>query len=173
MKSIHRTLVLVSVLLVSVALAGCTGTSGSLPNSNVFKPTPLHSNSNGMLYIYRPEASTPGVAKPLRFSYPEVIVDDRSVGVIEYNSYVSVELKPGQHKIRLTGLTEKAKDWETRDINQVVTIAAGESTFRRFKVEFDLDNMNLFQPKSQYKIFLTPVNAGDAIYEIRYTKPMK
>ena len=55
----------------------------------------------------------------------------------------------------------------------VVTITPGDSTFRRFKIEFDLDNMNLFQPKSQYRIFLTPVDANDAIYEIRYTRPMK
>ena len=160
------------ILALLVALSGCGGTS-ALPNTNVFKPTPLQSSSNGMLYIYRPEASTPGLAKPLRFSYPEVLVDNKSVGVIEYDRYISVELKPGQHNVRLTGLTEKAKGWETRDINQVVTIAAGESTFRRFKVEYDLDRMNLGQPKSQYKIFLTPVDEGDAIYEIRYTEPMK
>lgn len=168
MTYIRQTLLLVSVLLV-----GCTGTGESLPNTNVFKPTTPQISSNGMLYIYRPEASTPGVTKPLRFSYPEVIVDDRSVGIIEYNSYLVVELKPGKHQIRLTGLTEKAKDWETKDINQVVTIVAGDATFRRFKIEFDLDRMNLFQPKPQYKIFLTPVKAGDAVYEIRHTKPMK
>ena len=151
MRNNCQTLISISVLLAS--LAGCAGTSDAQPNTNVFKPTPLQSSSNGMLYIYRPEASSPGLAKPLRFSYPEVIVDDRSVGVIEYDRYVSVELKPGQHKIRLTGLTEKAKDWETRDINQTVNIKAGESTYRRFKVEFDVNNMMILQPKPQYKIF--------------------
>ena len=169
MKSISHVLM---IALLAV-LPGCGGTNNTLPNTNVFKPTPLQSSSNGMLYIYRPEASTPGVAKPLRFSYPEVLVDNKSVGVIEYNRYLSVELKPGQHNIRLTGLTERAKDWETRDINQVVTISAGDSTFRRFKVEYDVNNMMIFQPKAQYKIFLTPVDEGDAIYEIRYTSPMK
>ena len=169
MKSVSYALTFALV----VVLSGCTDTSQSLPNSNVFKPTPLQSSSNGMLYIYRPEASTPGLAKPLRFSYPEVLVDNKSVGIIEYNRYVAVELKPGQHNIRLTGLTEKAKDWETRDINQVVTITANDSTFRRFKVEYDVNNMMIFQPKAQYKIFLTPVDEGDAIYEIRYTSPMK
>ena len=159
------------MLALLTVLPGCGG--NALPNTNVFKPTPLQSSSNGMLYIYRPEASTPGLAKPLRFSYPEVLIDNKSVGVIEYNRYLSVELKPGQHNIRLTGLTERAKDWETRDINQVVTISAGDSTFRRFKEEYNLDRMNLGQPKAQYKIFLTPVNEGDAIYEIRYTSPMK
>ena len=168
----HTSYALTLALL--LALPGCSGTgSSALPNTNVFKPTPLQSSSNGMLYIYRPEASTPGLAKPLRFSYPEVLVDGKSVGVIEYDRYLSVELKPGQHNIRLTGLTEKAKDWETKDINQVVTINAGGSTFRRFKVEYDVNNMMIFQPQAQYKIFLTPVNEGDAIYEIRYTAPMK
>ena len=164
--------VLTTTMLAMLASCGGTG-SNALPNTNVFKPTPLQSSSNGMLYIYRPEASTPGLAKPLRFSYPEVLVDNKSVGVIEYNRYLSVELKPGQHNVRLTGLTEKAKDWETRDINQVVTINAGDSTFRRFKVEYDVNNMMIFQPKAQYKIFLTPVDESDAIYEIRYTSSMK
>jgi hypothetical protein len=137
------------------------------------QPTPLQHSSNGMLYIYRPEASTPGLAKPLRFSYPEVLVDDKSVGIIEYNRYLSVELPPGKHKVKLTGLTERAKDWEARDINQNVTVASGNKTFLRFRVDFDVDNMMIFQPKPQYKIFLTPVSENDAIYEIRYTTPMK
>jgi hypothetical protein len=126
-----------------------------------------------MLYLYRPEASTPGPTKPLRFSYPEVLVDGKSVGIIEYNRYLSVELSPGEHTIRLTGLTEKAKGWESRDINRTFTVRSGESKFLRFKVEFDLNQMNIFQPTPQYKIFLTPVDESDAIYEIRHTEPAK
>jgi hypothetical protein len=171
MRNNCQPLILISVLL--TGLVGCADTSPSLPNTNAFKPTPLQSSSHGMLYIYRPEPSTPGLAKPLRFSYPEVLVDDKSVGIIEYDRYIAVELEPGQHSIRLTGLTERAKDWETRDINQVVTISAGDSTFRRFKVEYDVNNMMIFQPQAQYKIFLTPVDQGDAVYEIRYTSPAK
>lgn len=162
-------LFLASILL--VLGAGCA--NDAPPNTHVFKPTPLQFSSHGMLYIYRPEASTPGVTKPLRFSYPEVLVDEKSVGVIEYDRYLSVELPPGKHTVRLTGLTERAKDWEARDINGSVNIKAGESSYLRFKVEFDLNNMMIFQPKAQYTMFLTPVDANDAIYEIRYTSPMK
>lgn len=171
MQNVCRILLVIPVLL--TGLCGCAGAGDALPNTNVFKPTPLQSSSNGMLYIYRPEPTTPGLAKPLRFSYPEVLVDEKSVGVIEYDRYISVELPPGQHKIRLTGLTEKARDWEARDIIQIVNIKAGDSAYRRFKVEFDVNNMMIFQPKPEYKIFLTPVDAGDAVYEIRYTSPMK
>jgi hypothetical protein len=169
MNPVRAMLILTPVLL--AGLAGCA--NDAPPNTNVFKPTPLQFSSNGMLYIYRPEASTPGLAKPLRFSYPEVLVDDKSVGVIEYDRYLSIELKPGKHKVRLTGLTERAKDWEARDINQNVNITSGNPTYLRFRVDFDVDNMMIFQPKPQYKIFLTPVGENDAIYEIRYTSPMK
>jgi hypothetical protein len=163
---------IVVFLAVLIGIAGCAGSSAP-PNNPVFKPTPLHSSRDAMLYLYRPEASTPGMTKPLRFSYPEVLVDGKSVGIIEYNRYLSVELSPGEHTIRLTGLTEKAKDWETRDINRTINVRSGKSKFIRFKVEFNLNQMNICQPVPQYKIFLTPVDEGDAIYEIRHTSPMK
>ncbi|HSC75567.1 MAG TPA: hypothetical protein VLB90_04935 [Pseudomonadales bacterium] len=169
MNAIRIILIFAPILL--AGLSGCA--NDATPNTNVFKPTPIQFSDNGMLYIYRPEASTPGTTKPLRFSYPEVIVDDKSVGIIEYNSYLSLELKPGPHKIRLTGLTEKAKDWEPRDIKQNVNISSNSPTYLRFKVEFDLNKMNIFQPDFQYRIFLTPVSDDDAIYEIRHTYPMK
>lgn len=162
----------VTLAVLITGTAGCASSSPT-PNNPVFKPTPLYSSRDAMLYLYRPEASTPGVTKPLRFSYPEVLVDGKSVGIIEYNRYLSVELSPGEHTLRLTGLTEKAKNWEARDINRTINVTSGESKFMRFKVEFDLNQMNIFQPTPQYKIFLTPVDEGDAIYEIRHTSPMK
>ena len=154
-------------------LLGLTATISGCGSNTVFKPTPIHTASGAMLYIYRPEAHTPGLAKPLRFSYPEVFVDGKSVGVIAYNRYLAVELAAGTHQIRLTGLTERAKSCEIRDINRKITLQAGESSFLRFRVEYDLSRMNLGQPRAQYSIFLTPVREDDAVYEIRKTTPMR
>ena len=154
-----------SVYLLLAVLTGCAG-------NPVFRPqTPQAGNT--MLYLYRPEASTPGVAKPLRLSYPEVFIDDRSVGVIPYNRYLPLEMKPGKHEIRVTGLTAQARDWEVRDIRRVVNVPAGQASFLRLGVEYNLQKMNLMQPRSQYHILLTPVREEDAIYEIRHIAPLK
>lgn len=150
-------------------ISGCAGSGGKNP---VFQPQQPLAASNGMLYLYRPEATTPGIAKPLFRSYPEVFIDDRSVGTIAYNSYLAVELKPGKHKIRLTGLTTKARGWEVRDINQTVTVQAGQASFMRLKVEYDLHDMTWLHPESEYLIHLGPVSADDAQYEIRHTQRM-
>ena len=161
--------ILLSILLLS--LLGCV--NGGNSTNTVFQPTPAYTKGNAMLYLYRPAASSPGIAKPLRFSYPEVFIDGKSYGPIEYDRYMPIELTPGEHQIRLTGLTAKAKDWERRDIDRTIKVSKGESKFMRFRVEYNLAEMNLGQPKSQYSIFLTPVREEDAIYEIRKIKPMR
>lgn len=157
---------LLALALTSLLLAGCAG------SRSAFQLQTPQVAGNAMLYLYRPEASTPGLAKPLRLSYPEVLVDGRSVGTIAYNSYLPIELQPGKHRIRLTGLTAQAKDWEPRDIDQVVTVRAHQNNFLRFRVDYNLREMNLLQPKSQYIILLTPVDEEDAQYEIRHTLRM-
>ncbi len=153
------------LLLVAAVLAACA--SGNA----VFKPTPLQDPDHAMVYIYRPEATSPGLAKPLRFSHPEVFVGDLSLGALEYNRYLAVELPPGEHELRLTGLTAGASDWDIRDIRKKLDLAAGQSTFLRLRVEYNLSQMNLGQPQAQYHIQLTPVAEQDAIYEIRHVEP--
>lgn len=158
MNGVLKKLACVALLL----LAGCA--------NPVFRPEQPAVSGNAMLYLYRPAASTPGVAKPLRLSYPEVFIDGRSVGTIAYNRYLPLELKPGQHRIRLTGLTENAKGWEPRDIEREITVLPGRNHFLRLRVEYNLHEMNLGQPKAQYIILLTPVAEEDAQYEIRHTQ---
>jgi hypothetical protein len=155
----------------AVFLVAVTGVAGCSSGNAVFKPTPLQTAENAMVYLYRPEASSPGVAKPLRFSYPEVFVDDKSFGAIEYNRYLSMELPPGEHQLKLTGLTAGAKDWEIRDIKQKVSLSPGESKFMRFRVEYNTSQMNVGQPKAQYHILLIPLAEEEALYEIRHTTP--
>ncbi len=157
------------LFLSGMCLVSVLGCAGSNP---VFRPQAPALAGNTMLYLYRPEASTPGIAKPLRLSYPEVFVDGQPIGIIAYNRYMPIELKPGRHRMRLTGLTENAKDWEARDIEQDVTVEAGRNNYLRFRVEYNLREMSLGRPKSQYIILLTPVSERDAQYEIRNTQRM-
>ena len=41
----------------------------------------------------------------------------------------------------------------------------------KLQVEYDLQDMNLFQPGAKYSIHLVPVDIENAKYEIRNTKP--
>ena len=86
-------------LLIVCALLGSCSSPGH------FEPTPIVGSEAAMIYLYRPAASNPG-AKPLLLSYPEVMIDGVSHGVLKYNSYRAIELPPGIHDVRLTGLTE-------------------------------------------------------------------
>ncbi|MCC7517171.1 MAG: hypothetical protein IT470_07525 [Pseudomonadales bacterium] len=151
-----------SVLLVLLA-----GVSACSSRNDVFTPETLTGNES-VLYLYRPKASTPGLAKPLLLSYPEVFIDGRSMGVIPYNRRLALKLQPGQHELRLTGLTAQARGWEAHDIRRKITLPAGEASYLRLRVEYDLSRMNLGQPKAQYSIMLTPVREDDAVYEIRH-----
>ena len=122
----------------------------------------------GLLYIYRPKADNPGI-QPLRFDYPDIQIDGQSVGVLPFNSHFPVTLTPGKHHLRVTGLSRNAK-WGPRDIEQTVAIQAGEVKYLKLKVQYNLHEMNLGQPKPSYLLQIMPVRASDAVYEIRATQ---
>ena len=147
-------------LLVLLTLSGC-------PNTAYFEPTPTTQSGKAMVYIYRPEATNPG-KKPLRLSYPEVMIDGNSVGFLKYNEHLAVEVAPGEHEFVVTGLTPNAK-WEPKDRSYSMEVKAGESYFLRFRVEFDTAKMSLGTFKGQYIISFHPVDETDAVYEIRHT----
>ena len=148
------------ILAILTALAGCA-------NSDYFEPTPLAEAGNSMVYVYRPAAKNPG-KKPLTLSYPEVLVDGDSAGFLKYKEYLPVELTPGEHEFRVTGLTREAR-WEPKDRKYKLRTEAGESYFLRFGVEFDVDRMSLGTFRGQYIITFYPVDPEDAVYEIRHT----
>jgi hypothetical protein len=150
------------ILLVTIALvlfAGCQGNA-------YFEPTPLANPDNAMVYLYRPAATNPG-KKPLRLSYPQVMIDGNSAGFLKYNEYLALEIPPGKHEFVVTGLTREAK-WEPKDRNYSLEVEPGQTYFMRFKVEFDTDNMSLDSFTGQYLIHLHRVEREEAIYEIRY-----
>ena len=155
-----RYLLLPLVLL----LAGC-------PNTDYFDPTPKASTGKAMVYLYRPEATNPGLAKPYRLSYPEIMVDGNSAGFLKYNRYLAVEVEPGEREFLVTGLTPDAR-WEPKDISYKLTTEAGKNYYMRLIVEFNTDKMTLGSFKNQYIFSFHPVPETDAVYEIRHTTEM-
>ena len=143
-------------------LSGCTG-------PQYFEPLQAKDPANGVVYIFRPHADNPG-RQPLSHSYPDILLDEHSIGVLELNTYLATELSAGAHHIRVTGLTQKAR-WDARDIEQDLNLAPGESKYLKLDVRFNISEMSLGQPGPKYTMFLTPVDAQDAIYEIRETDP--
>lgn len=154
-------LLLLGLLVLS---AGCASSPG------YFEPAQPAANE-ALVYFYRPKADNPGM-QPLRGSYPDVQIDGRSVGQLKFNSHFAVSLAPGAHEVRITGLS-KVADWEPRDIEQRVTVKAGEVKYLKLDVRFNLSEMNLGQPKPSYLIYLTPMRSSDAQYEIRDTAAQK
>lgn len=144
-----------------VLLAGCQ-------NTDYFEASPISQSGKAMVYIYRPAATNPG-KKPLRLSYPEVMVDGVSHGFLRYNTYLALELDPGQREFVITGLTRDSK-WEPKDRKYTLRVEAGESYFMRFSVEFDTAKMSLGTFTGQYIITLHPVDQSEAVYEIRHTE---
>jgi hypothetical protein len=140
-------------------------------NSDYFEPTAIAVDGNAMVYVYRPAATNPGFAKPLRRSYPEIMVDGESAGFLKYNRYLAVEVAPGEHRFLVTGLTRGAR-WEPRDREYKLKVEPGESYFLRLRVEYDTDKMSLGSFKGQYIINFHPVDGNDAVYEIRHTDKM-
>ena len=159
-----RYLALLLPLLALLNTSGCV-------SSSYFDPTPIAQPGNAMVYVYRPEATNPG-KKPLRLSYPEVMVNGKSAGFLKYNEYLALEMEPGKHEFLVTGLTPSAK-WEPRDRNFTLEVKPGESYYMRFRVEFDTAKMSLGSFKGQYIITFSPIDPTDAIYEIRHTSKAK
>jgi hypothetical protein len=165
MKTVPMTL---SYLLGGIAifmLSACTQTVGH------FSPTVASNPNNTVFYLYRPAASTPGLMKPLKYDYPDVLIDGKSIGVLKYNEYLVTDLTPGAHSITITGLTTASSGWADRDITQVIPASQSKQVFMKLQVEYDVDQMNLGQPSPKYTIRLMPVDAGNAQYEIRNTSP--
>jgi hypothetical protein len=146
-----------------VLASACTQTVGH------FTPTPASNPDNTVLYVYRPAATTPGLMKPLKYDYPDVLIDGTSVGVLKYDEYLVTQLAPGAHTITITGLTAAASGWSPRDIKQAIPPGNNKEIFMRLKVEYDVNEMNLGQPGAKYIIQLAPVEPENAIYEIRNT----
>ena len=93
--------------------------------------------------------------------------------MLKYDEYLVAEITPATHTITTTGLTTAASGWAERDIEQVIPANTSKQMFMKLVVEYDLDDMSLFQPGAKYSIHLVPVDSENAKYEIRNTSPTK
>ncbi|MEZ5570994.1 MAG: hypothetical protein R3E64_03135 [Halioglobus sp.] len=164
----ERTKTALSYLASTMALlmlSACTQTVGH------FTPAIAANPENTVFYLYRPAASNPGLMKPLKFAYPDVLIDGKSIGVLKYDEYLMTELTPGAHTITITGLTAAASGWADRDIEQEIPASDSKQVYMKLQVEYNLDDMNLGQLGPKYIINLIPVASENAKYEIRNTSP--
>lgn len=158
---IKRFLRFAGTFVAAALIVGCA-------NSSYFEPTPLAEPDNAMVYVYRPGGSNPG-KKPLVTSYPEILVDGESVGMLKNKQYLAVELAPGSREFVATGLTKDAR-WEPKDRMYSLKLEAGQSYFLRLGVEFDTSAMTIGSFRGQYIINLHNIEESDAVYEIRSLK---
>lgn len=152
------------LLCLAVITSACSGPT-------YFEPLTPRSDNEAVLYIYRPATDYVGM-QPLRFSYPDLVLNEKSIGVLEYNEHRSVHLTPGEYSLTATGLSKISK-WEPKDKDLTFSIAAGEVKYVKLNIRYDLSKMNLGQPGAKYLIHLTPIDAEEAIYEIRETNVVR
>ena len=141
---------------------------GACANTDYFAPVPPADPDSAVVYLYRPAATNPG-KKPLTTSYPEILVDGNSVGVLKYRKHMRLELPAGSYEFVATGLTPDAR-WEPEDRQYTLQTEAGQVYYMRFRVEFNTANMSIGSFSGQYRIHLHPVNENEAIYQIRETE---
>ncbi len=146
--------------LIALALTAC-----SAPYFEPLEPA----DARIVVYIYRVKADNPGL-QPLRFSYPEIFLDGQSVGLMKYKTRLMAEVSAGRHHIKVTGLSRDAA-WDLKDINLDFISKPGEIRYFKLDVQYNLEEMQIGQPRPQYRVYLTPVDADEAVYEIRYTQP--
>lgn len=159
MKAIRQRLG--ALLCLPLLLSACAG-AGTAGHFQAQQPAA----DSSLLYLYRPTADNPGL-QPLRFAYPDIQLDGRSIGQLPFNSHFAAGLSPGQHKIRITGLSQKA-NWELPDIEQSFSVSAGEVKYLKLDVRHSYE-MDVGQSTPDYHVFLTPMSASDALQEIRTT----
>lgn len=148
------------ILSFILLLSGCSG-------PGYFEPIEPEAGAQAVLYIYRPKADNPGV-QPLRFYYPDLLINGESIGVLHFNRYRMVRLDAGEYTLKATGLTEIAK-WAPKDRDLAFKLEPGEVRFIKLNIRFNETTVSVGEPKDKHLIFLTPMDAQAARYEIRDT----
>ena len=157
MRTSRRLLLLLAIL----TLSACA-------SPGYFAPAPPSNPENAVVYIYRPAATNPG-KKPLTTSYPEIMVNGDSAGMLRYKEYLRLELPPGDYEFVATGLTPNAR-WEPEDRRYGLSLQSGDVKYLRFRVEFNTDKMSIGTFRGQYIISLHNIAESEAIYQIRETE---
>ena len=156
-----RYIFLLLILPLLVSATGCTSYGKSIDVASAAGPGEV------VVYIYRPVTQW----RPKTREYPEVLVDGNSVGLLKYKHYIQLSLPPGEHKLKLTGLTEASR-WSFHDSEHTLRLVPGEAAYYRLQVTFDENSNNIGNPGMDYNVYFGPVRAEEAVYEMRDTAPI-
>ena len=119
--------------------------------------------NDGVLYVYRIKVK--GVfIQPLSRSYPDLILDGKSIDVLKFNTRRAIHIKAGEHNLKVTGLTRKA-NWELRDKDLTFKIEPGQIKYLKINIQYGKGG-----GFDERVFYITPVDPEDAIYEIRNTE---
>ena len=99
-----------------------------------------------------------------------MILDGESIGFMKFKSHKYIKIEPGSHVLTATGLTKGSK-WKPMDKQLKFQIHRGETKYIKLDVQYNMDNIRITQSGPKHRIFLTPMNANSAVYEIRETSP--
>lgn len=156
---IHPRLLLVFVL--AALVAGCG--AGRTARGGAFEPPQVSSAETAQLVVYRPKQQWREKAG----SYPEVLVDGTSMGILRYNGYLVWELPTGHAGMKVTGFGDKARNWEFKDRELSLHLKQGETIYVRMVVRYDEKSNVLGRPGMDYMLVVHPVSGNDAIYELK------
>ena len=149
------------LLPASVFISGCQSTNQA--EGNQYKVDESESKT-AVIYLYRPNTGHKGKA----LEYPEVFIDGESLGVMKVRGYMMKEVSAGKHEIRITGATNKA-DWSFPEKKRTFNVKPESKNYFRLMVRFDMDSNQLLGLMMKHELFLTPVEADEAIREMKDT----
>ena len=156
----HLSLLLGVVALLSFSLSGC----GSEPVGSGFNYAlpQLQNSDNALLVIYRPGQNM----RASSGAYPEIFVDDESIGIIGYNDCLTQEVPPAASRLVFTGRSDRARQWHFRDRKLPLNLEAGQTYYFKVLVNFD-GSANIFDnPETDQRLQVMPIHAKTARYEL-------
>jgi hypothetical protein len=155
-----RILPALAVCVLSVLLSACG--AGQAARGKDYRPPVLSDSGKSLLVIYRPAQSWRAKAG----AWPEVFVDDRSLGILRYKGYITAEVEPGAQRLRLTGLTSASRSWDFRDRDLALSLKPGETYYYEVVVVYDENSNVLGKPGMDYTLQAFPTREEDAKYKL-------
>lgn len=148
-----------TICLISLAL--CVFLGGCQSEGPLFEPFVRNDAENSLVYVYWP----PQGWRERADEYPELRLNGVPVGVLEYRTYLVLEIPPGRHQFLLTGDSEFA-DWEDEDELLTLRLKRGETKYLRFLVKFNQVENRLGQGRMKYVTQLLPISAEQALVDL-------
>jgi hypothetical protein len=134
-----------------------------------FLPEPVSEAGNARVYVYWP----PQGWREKAGSSLEVQVDGVPVGLLEYKTYIPLEVRAGVHEFRVTGEAQSADweaEWEGEDKFFETRLKPGEIKFVRLLIKYDQQKNTWTNPGMEYVVQFLPRSAATARMELAELK---